>query len=323
MARPLRIEYAGAFYHVTARGNDRKKIFFTQRDYTRFKEYLAQAQERFGCVLHAYVLMGNHYHLLVETPEANLGQVMHYLNGSYTTYINVKRKRSGHLFQGRYKSIVIDKDSYLLTLSRYIHLNPVSANITQRSEDYPHSSYADYINPDTDGIVSTEQTLSLLTNKKAEASKHYRAFVESNVGADLENPLKKVYGGLVLGGERFIRRTLDRLDERQLESEDVSCRKALQAKHGIGNVVDSVCKELSCTRQLLTDPTNRRARNLTIYLLKRHTAASNRGIGQVLGGLSYSAIAKVCQRMEKQLKTDRELVKIVMTLSGELSRVKG
>ncbi len=174
-----------------------------------------------------------------------------------------------------------------------------------------------------DDIVSAEQTLSLLTDKKTEASRHYREFVESALDTYQESPLKAVYGGLVLGSERFIRRTLDRLDERRLESEDVPCRKALQAKNGIDDVVDRVCKELSCTRQGLTVPTNRRARNLTIYLLKRHTAARNREIGQVLGGLSYSAVAKGCQRMETQLKTDRDLVKKVMSLSGKLSRVKG
>ena len=139
------MEYEGAFYHITSRGNERKKIFFTNRDYVRFIEYLEIAQDRFGCVLHAYVLMPNHYHLLLETPQANLGRVMHSLNGSYTTYINVKRKRSGHLFQGRYKSIVIEKDSYLLELSRYIHLNPVRANMKERPEDYPHSSYLEYV----------------------------------------------------------------------------------------------------------------------------------------------------------------------------------
>ena len=145
MSRPLRIEFAGLFYHVTARGNERKKVFVSQRDYARFKEYLAIARERFGCVLHAYVLMGNHYHFLLETTEANLSKVMHYLNGSYTTYFNVKRKRSGHLFQGRYKSIVVDRDSYLLELSRYIHLNPVRAGIKERPEEYPHSSYGCYL----------------------------------------------------------------------------------------------------------------------------------------------------------------------------------
>lgn len=123
MARPLRIEYDGAIYHVTARGNERSKIFFSKRDYQKFKEYISAAKSKYVFDLHAYVLMTNHYHLIIETPYGNLGKIMHYLNGSYTTYINTKRKRSGHLFQGRYKAILIDKDSYLLELSRYLHMN--------------------------------------------------------------------------------------------------------------------------------------------------------------------------------------------------------
>ncbi|GFO57618.1 hypothetical protein GMSM_46250 [Geomonas sp. Red276] len=124
MARALRIEYEGAFYHVTTRGNERKKIFFTARDYDKFKEYVFQAQQKFHFILHGYVLMTNHYHLLIETPEKNLQRVMHYINSSYSTYTNTKRDRSGHLFQGRYNAIIVDKDSYLLELSKYIHLNP-------------------------------------------------------------------------------------------------------------------------------------------------------------------------------------------------------
>lgn len=114
MARSLRIEYEGAFYHITARGNERKPIFFTPADYKKFKQYLKETKQKYRYVLHSYVLMRNHYHLLMETPEANPGKIMHYINSSYTTYINIKRKRSGHLFRGRYKSIVIDKDNYLL-----------------------------------------------------------------------------------------------------------------------------------------------------------------------------------------------------------------
>jgi len=323
MARPLRVEYAGAFYHVTARGNERRKIFFTQRDYARFKEYLAIAQERFGCVLHAYALMGNHYHLLLETAEANLGQVMHFINGPYTTYINVKRKRSGHLFQGRYKAIVIDRDSYLLMLSRYIHLNPVRAGIKEHPADYPHSSYAAYIDPGKEDIVAVEPTLSLLTDQQAEAARHYREFVESALDAGMESPLNNVYGGLILGGEGFIRKTLNRLDEQQLASGEVSRRKALQAKISMDEVIDRVCSALHCPRQGLSDPANRSERNLVIYLLKRHTVASNREIGQAVGGLSYSAVAKVCQRLRKQLATDRTLGERVASLGGRLSQVKG
>ncbi len=103
MARPLRIEYEGAFYHITARGNERKRIFFGKGDYDKFKEYLLEAQDKYGYRLHCYVLMGNHYHLVIETPNGNMNKVLHYINGSYANYINRKRNRDGHLLQGRYK----------------------------------------------------------------------------------------------------------------------------------------------------------------------------------------------------------------------------
>ena len=145
MARPLRIEYKGAFYHITARGNERKRIFFSKADYEKFKDYLGKAQDKYGYLLHCYMLMTNHYHMLIETPNPNMSKLMHYLNGSYTGYINRRRKRSGHLFQGRYKAILVDADSYFLELSRYIHLNPVRANIVSNPEDCPYSSYSTYI----------------------------------------------------------------------------------------------------------------------------------------------------------------------------------
>jgi len=135
MARALRIQYEGAMYHVTARGNDGRKIFLGKRDYDKFKEYLGEAKEKYRFLLNAYVLMTNHYHLVVETPQKNLSRIMHYLNSSYTTYTNIKRNRSGHLFQGRYKAIVVDKDSYLLELSRYLHLNPVRAKMVENRKN--------------------------------------------------------------------------------------------------------------------------------------------------------------------------------------------
>jgi len=125
MARPLRIEYPGAFYHVTSRGNEQKDIFKNRRDREKFLKYLASATQRYAATVHSYCLMSNHYHLLLETPEGNLSEIMRHINGAYTTYFNIKRKRSGHLFQGRYKSILIEADEYLVELSRYIHLNPV------------------------------------------------------------------------------------------------------------------------------------------------------------------------------------------------------
>ncbi len=134
MARPLRIEYAGAFYHITSTGNERKDIFNNERDFERFLTYLETAVQRYKAVIHVYCLMSNHYHLLLETPMGNLSQIIRHINGAYTTYYNTKWQRAGHLFQGRYKAILVEADEYAGELSRYIHLNPVRAGITDRPE---------------------------------------------------------------------------------------------------------------------------------------------------------------------------------------------
>ena len=135
MARPLRVEYAGAYYHVMNRGNARDKIFYGDRDRERFLQYLAISAQRFSIIIHAYCLMTNHYHLLVETPEPNLSAAIQWLNVSYATYLNKKRRRSGHLFQGRFKSILVQADEWFKYLSRYIHLNPVRARIVKKPND--------------------------------------------------------------------------------------------------------------------------------------------------------------------------------------------
>ncbi|MEW6682133.1 MAG: transposase [Nitrospirota bacterium] len=145
MARPLRVQYPGALYHVTARGNERKAIFRTDADREQFLAVLAQAVARYRLRLHAYVLMDNHYHLLLETEEANLSLALRHLNGVYTGYFNRAYDRVGHLFQGRFKAIVVDKTSYLLELSRYIHLNPVRIRQPLALARYPWSSYWAYI----------------------------------------------------------------------------------------------------------------------------------------------------------------------------------
>ena len=177
MARPVRIECEGAVYHVTARGNERSKIFFSRKDYARFKEYLGEAKEKYGFLLNAYVLMTNHYHLVVETPQKNLSRIMHYLNGSYTTYTNIKRKRSGHLFQGRYKAIVVDKENYLLELSRYLHLNPVRAKMVEKPEEYPYSSYTSFISASPESMVNVGAVLGMFSKSEKQARKLHQAFV--------------------------------------------------------------------------------------------------------------------------------------------------
>ncbi len=144
MGRQLRIEYPGAYYHVTARGNERKDIFKSNRDRDKFLGYLQSAVERYGAIIHVWCLMDNHYHLLLETPQGNLSQVMQHVNGAYTNYFNTKRKRSGHLFQGRYKAILVEADEYAVELSRYIHLNPVRIVAVADPVHFRWSNCADY-----------------------------------------------------------------------------------------------------------------------------------------------------------------------------------
>jgi len=141
MARPLRIEYPGAVYHVTARGNGRQEIFHDDHDYRKFLEVLGKTIGRFNWLCHAYCLMGNHYHLMIETPDANISKGMRHLNGVFSQAHHKRHETVGHLFQGRFKAIIVDRESYLLELARYVVLNPVRAGLVARPEDWPWSSY--------------------------------------------------------------------------------------------------------------------------------------------------------------------------------------
>lgn len=323
MARPLRLEYEGAFYHVTSRGNDRGDVFFSEADYKKFLSYLKEAKEKYGIVLHVYVLMTNHYHLLMETPEANLSKVMHYLNGSYTTYINVKRKRSGHLFQGRFKSIIVDRDSYLGELSRYIHLNPVRAGIVSKPEDYLHSSYQAYFSGKSDALVNTEALLEVVGGGKDKARRRYRAFVEAGMGLELDNPMDEVYGGMILGRTEFIKETLLKLKEEYLGKPEISYRRTFKSAEIGDEIMDAVAGRCQTSVEEITAGRLREARNIAIYLLKKHTAMTNRAIGERCGGLTYSAVTKTCGRLEREMKKSRRLRALVGRIEGDLSRFKG
>jgi REP element-mobilizing transposase RayT len=321
MARPLRIEYEGAFYHVTARGNEKKRIFFSKSDCLRFKEYLKEAQKKYGYQLHCYALMTNHYHLLLETPEANLAKVMHYVNASYTGYVNRRRRRSGHLFQGRYKAILIDRDRYLLELSRYVHLNPVRAKVAAKPEDYPYTSYRSYISKAEDSIVYRDLILGMISKDRKRAPIRYRAFVEGTTRKDFENPLKDVYGGMILGSPGFIKQVLRQLKDRIVHREDISHGRELQTVASSDDILMGLCEYFGVSRADVFGKRNNYKR-MAIYLLKRNTGLTNRQIGQMFGDMSYSAVTKAYQRFSAELKKNRRLRKDLQEILAVLSKVK-
>lgn len=203
MARPLRIEYPGALYHVTSRGNAKQNIFLSDRDRKVFLGLLGQIAERFHFVFYAYCLMDNHYHLLIETPEGNLSEGMRQLNGIYTQKYNWLNGKTGHVFQGRYKAIIVDRDSYLLELVRYVSLNPVRAFMVMGPGDWAWSSYRSTAGIDeAPSWLSTDRVLGQFSSVRERAQKLYMLFVEE--GITLESPWKKLKGQVFLGDRAFI-----------------------------------------------------------------------------------------------------------------------
>jgi REP element-mobilizing transposase RayT len=211
MARPLRIEFPGATYHVTTRGNAREPIFFTDADRRTLLDVLGETTERFRWLCHGYCLMGNHYHLLVETPEANLSRGMRQLNGVYTQRINRRTGRVGHLFQGRFKAILVDRNNYLVELCRYIVLNPVRGGLVSVPEDYVWSSFSATCGEvPAPSWLTTDWVLSQFASRRADARKRYRGFVRDGIGGD--SPWGRLQGQVLLGDREFVERLAPMLE---------------------------------------------------------------------------------------------------------------
>jgi len=214
MARPLRIEYPGAVYHVTSRGNGRKNIFEDDQDRQIFLSILGSVVKRYNWLCHAYCLMDNHYHLMIETPEANLSAGMRQLNGEYTQSYNRRHQKPGHIFQGRFKAILVQKENYLLELSRYVVLNPVRAGVVKKTEAWRWSSYQA-----TAGIVkepgylTTDWILGLFNAQRTVAKRRYRKFVREGIHGSAS--WEELQSQVLLGEEEFVEKFKDVLEDKK------------------------------------------------------------------------------------------------------------
>lgn len=254
MARPLRIEYPGAFYHVASRGDERKNIFVSSFDRERFLGYLESSVVRYNVVVHVWRLMDNHYHLLIETPSGNLSRIMRHINGACTTYFNIRRQRAGHLFQGRYKAIVVEADAYAAELSRYLHLNPVRAGLLHRPEEYPWSSYRAYIGrclpPDW---LTTSLVLGYFGGDTQEARNRYCKFVEDRILCEYETPLKNTVGSTVLGTPEYVEMiTSERLPEHS-DMRDIPAIRQLTPRLSLNETLEKIEACFGQTGRLLRD----------------------------------------------------------------------
>jgi REP element-mobilizing transposase RayT len=283
VSRPLRIEYPGAVYHVTARGNAREVIFKDDADRKNFLVVLGKIVERYNWLCHAYCLMGNHYHLLIETPDGNLSQGMRQLNGVYTQTFNRRHRRVGHVLQGRFKAILVDKDSYLLELGRYIVLNPVRAKMVKHPKHYAWSSYratAGLSNPPA--FLTREWLLSQFGHHRKTTEARYRVFVAQGTGQP--SPWDTLTGQILLGSESFVKKMTGKLKAAE-GLREIPRRQRLAARPALSALFPKQGFK------------NKTARDKAIHQAHRDHGYTLVEIGRALG-LHYTTISKVVNRDE-------------------------
>jgi REP element-mobilizing transposase RayT len=327
MARPLRIQYENALYHVTCRGNERKAIFKDDYDKNVFLELLNDGLKTYNIILYCYVLMDNHFHLLLETPLANLSEFMRWFNITYTSHYNRRHKRIGHLYQGRYKSILVEKRSYLHIVSRYIHLNPVrtkqEGKLTLSEKEnylrnYRWSSLLGYIDETRRGSII--DYARILESYGGDNKKGRRLYWESlcndlSTGIDIK---EKVIGGSILGSDMFINWAKDTfLPAKSREIPAVQRLKKYTAKD---KIIDALCKE---TNKSFDEIKKERGiiRQMAMDLLYRVGGLSGTEIGEMMG-VDYSTVSQGRKRLRENLKRDKHLSQIIKRVEADLSMVK-
>ncbi len=288
MARPLRLEYPGAVYHITSRGNAKEDIFFDEVDREVFLKVLGTTVIHQGWALHAYCLMGNHYHLLVETPAPNLSRGMRQLNGLYTQRFNRRHERVGHVLQGRFKAILVERETYLLELVRYISLNPVRAGMASLPEHWRWSSHRAYAGLEpTPRWLCTASIGERFGEDRREATVRYRDFVAAGIG--LAAPWSALRGQVLLGTEPFVKGMRARLTDGRLSrevprAERFASRPTLPTLLPADAVVDRARRDAAIADAYTTH-------GYTLAEIARHL------------GLHYSTVSRIAQRSMPQFKT--------------------
>ncbi len=319
MSRPLRIEFPNAWYHVMNRGRRAENIFIDQNDFKAFLDLLKETADTWNIKVVAYCLLSNHYHILLQTPEANISRSMRHLNGVYTQRFNRRHKVDGPLFKGRYKSIVVGADQYLLQLVRYIHKNPVKAGLVEKPDQYTWSSHKGYISVARKwDWLYKDFIFSLLTTKKQNWLSLYKKFMSREDEKEIDQIVARKKWPAMIGTDEFIdwikgKYYLSRTDE------DVPEMRQLipdQAK-----ILESVCNYYGIDRNELYKSKRgffNEPRNVAIYLMRQLRRDRLKQICEQFQMEKYSSVSSVIERMKKELKGDKNLknrIKEIIDLS--------
>jgi putative transposase len=300
MSRPLRIEFAGAFYHVMSRGVAKRDIVVDDVDRRTRLKRLRKTVEIYGWQLQAFVLMDNHEHLFLQTPEPNLSAGMQHLNGSYSTEFNRRHQRVGHLLQGRFRAEIVEDTSYAREVSRYIHLNPVRAGLTTRPEDWPWSSCAGYFSLDDQlPWVTYEQALCQFSTNPVDARLAYRRFVYSVIDSEIPAPWENAVGGLILGSESFVESIQDHL-ESYPNDPAVPQLHSLKQRPDLARICNVVARHLGDQPEAWTHGTRSDGigRQLAAYIARRVYGYPATEVAKALGYSTASSVSHAVRRID-------------------------
>ena len=310
MARPVRIEFEGALYHVASRGNERRPIFLDDYDCQRRLDWLGRTVEIHGWRVHAYALMPNHDHFFIETPRPDLGAGMQFLNGCYTSYFNARHKRVGHLFQGRYKAVLVETERHFGEVSRYLHLNPVRAGLAEQPADYPWTSYVAYMNPHARAPwLDCARVLGEFGVGDV-AREAYRQFMTEGVNRPPGSPWARSWRGLVLGSPAFVAKIRDRFAGASDSPEQPDLR-AFRPRPSLDQIADCTARHYGEDRALwaVGRRSNNVARDIVAYLARKRYGYRAAEIAAFLGYRRSSAIAHTIARAQ------------VVTCEGEIGAI--
>lgn len=318
MPRPLRIDYAGAFHHVTMRGAGKLPLFLDDADRLGFLKRLAELRHRWGLKIHAYCLMTNHYHLEVETSEPNLSKGMQWLNHAYSAFFNWRHERSGHLFDGRFRNAIVEAETHLHALTRYIHLNPVRAGLAEHPADYTWSSYRAYIGFGRPPVwLETQETLGRFGKTASEQLKGYRSFVEAEIA---DNPARELAYGMVIGTAQFVDWVREKLDAQNHRAQAPATATA-RKKITLAQICALAARSYNVAENDLRAKGRKRneARDLSIYLSRERSSLPNAEIGAYYGGISGSAVSSRSSIIEKKALADKAFRSRIAALSAALA----
>jgi REP element-mobilizing transposase RayT len=320
MARPLRIEYPDAIYHVTARGIERRDIVADDRDRNKWLALLQRTVEAYRWHPFSFALMNTHYHLFVQTPDANLSTGMHYFNGSYAGYFNARHSRSGHLFGGRYKTVLVEGEGHWLELSRYIHLNPVRAGIVRKPEDWKWSTFKGYCHLSHRlAWIDYGQVLAEFGGDASSGRKAYKTFVEAGLASRPKSPLSEAVQGMILGSKAFVEKIRGLLGERPHDRE-LPALSRLRRRPALEEVIAKAAGQFGSDSshwkygRRCDDP----ARAVAAYVARRTTGLRGAEIAEALGYRNVSSVSVACRRIEREMRHP-SVAKKVQRLLEEVS----